>query len=216
MLHRGTLNNSCRGWSQGVCAKGEDGFPRLPPPVGSMEAAWWSDRPGMADWLSGTGHGCCHTGMDEVWCCCGSWWWAGEGLRGWCIHRLPLALVPSHQLCAFSWEWGWNGLLDLCWTSLPMAMPVLVRLGSSPLWDPNRCSPILCQQQRICLQKNRCRGLNCPLLSGFKGRERGCLFPGMKQATSAQSPAPTSLWGNDPLPGDRATPRHPEVPYTDH
>lgn len=63
-------------------AKGEDSFPRLSPLAGFAEAAWWSGRPGMADWLSGTGHGHCHTGMDEVWRCCGSPQWTREGFYG--------------------------------------------------------------------------------------------------------------------------------------
>lgn len=129
--------------------------------------------------------------------------------------RLPLALYPA---TSFMHAPG-IGAGMACWIfagHLCPSMPMSVRLGRDPLWDPDGCSPILCQQQRICLQENRWTGLNCPLPADIKGRERGCLFPGMKQATSAQSPAPAHLWDNDPLPGDRATSRHHKVPNSDH
>lgn len=122
--------------------------------------------------------------------------------------RLPLALYPA---TIFVHVPG-NGAGMACWICvghLCLGMPMSVRLGRDPVWDPDRCLCILCQQQRTCLQENRWRELDCPLPAGIKGRERGCLFPGMKQATSAQSPASAPLWGNDPLPGDRATSRHP-------
>lgn len=105
----------------------------------------WQARngtPGMADWLSGTGHSHCHAGLDGVWCCCGSPRWAGEGLHGWCIP------VPHGQAALGTLSCHKHGLLDLRWASRPLVMPMAVRLRRDPLWYPPRCSPILCQQQR--------------------------------------------------------------------
>lgn len=173
--------------------QGRGWLPQAAPASGSMEAAWWSGRPGMArqEWQTGSlaqplprwpGWSLVLLRQNTV----------GRGRAPWLVHS-----------CA-SWPGcPWHSILPQAWlagSALGISAPGYAN-GSQAKERPTLVSTQMLTHPlpaaEICLQENRWRGLNCPLPAGIKGKERECLFPGMKQATSAQSPAPAPLWGHD-------------------
>lgn len=172
MLHRGTLNNSCRGGEPRGVGRGGHGFPGLPPPAGSAEAVWWSGGPGTAHWLSSDGHGCRRISTGEAWRCWqpavgrGKAPWLGRSHASWpgCRH-LPRALcvLLGTELawlagCALGISCPWSCQCQSGWGEIHPGIQVDEHqsvLAAHPA-SANSAGPR--DPSRICLQEDRGEG----------------------------------------------------------